>query len=174
MSLICYDEGMSEHIEPYKKTTILFPVRNPGIILGMKKRGHGKGWWNGFGGKLNEDETYEEAARRETFEESGIHIETLLHVANLHFYFGNALGVVSRVYVSKNFTGQPIETDEMRPELFAINQIPYDAMWPADKLWLPDVLEANAPPLGFVVHFDDDNRFTSIENVDAELLETKF
>ena len=42
------------------------------ILLGMKKRGFGAGRWNGFGGKLKERETIEEALRRETKEEAGV------------------------------------------------------------------------------------------------------
>ena len=30
----------------------------------LQKRGFGVGWWNGFGGKINHDETIEEAAKR--------------------------------------------------------------------------------------------------------------
>lgn len=165
---------MSEPTKSYKKTTILFPVSKSGIILGMKKRGHGEGWWNGFGGKLNTGEAYEEAAKRETLEEAGIRIESLLHVANLHFHFGGMLEVVSRVYVSKDFNGEPVETDEMRPKLFAMDQLPYDAMWPADRLWLPEVLATNSPPLGFIIHFDKANHFISIEAIDAQLLEGEF
>jgi 8-oxo-dGTP diphosphatase / 2-hydroxy-dATP diphosphatase len=34
------------------------------ILLGMKKRGFGAGKWNGFGGKLEENESNEDAAKR--------------------------------------------------------------------------------------------------------------
>lgn len=34
------------------------------ILLGMKKRGFGAGRWNGFGGKVNNDETILQAAKR--------------------------------------------------------------------------------------------------------------
>lgn len=34
------------------------------ILLGMKKRGFGVGKWNGFGGKIEENETTEEGAKR--------------------------------------------------------------------------------------------------------------
>jgi 8-oxo-dGTP pyrophosphatase MutT (NUDIX family) len=37
------------------------------ILLGMKKRGFGAGKWNGFGGKLEENESNEAAAKRSTF-----------------------------------------------------------------------------------------------------------
>ena len=159
----------------YKKTTIVFPIGKSRVILGMKKRGFGEGWWNGFGGKLEMGETYEEAARRETLEEVGIHTNNLLHVANLHFYFNDMLGVVSKAYICTSFTGTPVETEEMRPEFFETSQLPYDTMWPADKLWIPKALSSNSQrPLGFVIRFDEDKSFRSIEEVEAHSLEEQF
>jgi len=35
-----------------KQTTIIFPIYDDQVLLGMKKRGFGEGKWNGFGGKL--------------------------------------------------------------------------------------------------------------------------
>jgi 8-oxo-dGTP diphosphatase/2-hydroxy-dATP diphosphatase len=159
--------------ESYKKTTILFPINESGILLGMKKQGFGAGWWNGFGGKLEAGETYEQAAVRETFEEANIRAHELFHVASLHFYFGGELGVVSKAYICRNFDGTPTETDEMRPQYFDLNDVPYDTMWPADGLWIPEALAATAP-LGFIVHFKEDKGFESIQKVDVAPLEEKF
>ena len=47
-----------------KLLTLVFIIEPERILLGMKKRGFGAGWWNGFGGKVQSDETIEEAARR--------------------------------------------------------------------------------------------------------------
>ena len=52
---------------------VVFSKDKKRILLGMEKRGFGKGRWNGFGGKLLEEETVEEAACREINEEIGIH-----------------------------------------------------------------------------------------------------
>ena len=41
-------------------------------MLGLKKRGFGEGKYNGFGGKLNKGESFEEAACREIEEECGL------------------------------------------------------------------------------------------------------
>jgi 8-oxo-dGTP diphosphatase/2-hydroxy-dATP diphosphatase len=38
----------------------------------MKKRGFGKGKWNGFGGKVEEGECIEDSAIRELEEECGL------------------------------------------------------------------------------------------------------
>ena len=157
----------------YERTTVVFPINERVVLLGMKKRGFGEGWWNGFGGKLKDGETYEVAAARETFEEARIRTNSLLHIANLHFYFNDVLGVVSKAYMTQDFTGDPEETAEMRPEYFDIDQLPFDEMWPADKLWVPDAL-ATSSPLGFIVHFDSDKSFRMIQEVSADLLEEKF
>ena len=42
------------------------------ILLGMKKRGFGVGRWNGFGGKLDGNETIEEGAIRELKQKHGL------------------------------------------------------------------------------------------------------
>jgi len=47
-----------------KLLTLVFIIEPDRILLGMKKRGFGAGWWNGFGGKVQPDETIEEAAKR--------------------------------------------------------------------------------------------------------------
>lgn len=49
---------------PNKLLTLLFIVEEKRVLLGMKKRGFGVGRWNGFGGKVQPEETIEEAAKR--------------------------------------------------------------------------------------------------------------
>ena len=57
-----------------KITTLVLVHQGEKVLLGMKKRGFGQGRWNGFGGKLHEGETIEQAAKRETFEEAGVQV----------------------------------------------------------------------------------------------------
>ena len=40
-----------------------------------------------------------------------------------------------------DFLGVPRESDEMKPEWFDENQIPYNKMWDDDKYWLPILLD---------------------------------
>ena len=47
-----------------KQLTLVFVIEKSRILLGFKKRGFGVGRWNGFGGKVEERETIEEAAKR--------------------------------------------------------------------------------------------------------------
>ncbi|MEK7528150.1 MAG: 8-oxo-dGTP diphosphatase [Patescibacteria group bacterium] len=125
-----------------KLLTLVIIVQPPRILLGMKKRGFGRGWWNGFGGKVQSGESIESAARRETLEEAGIGTRKLRHAGVLFFYFENDPEThEAHVFVCDEFDGEPIESDEMRPEWFETDKIPYDEMWPADRFWLPLLLE---------------------------------
>ncbi|MEN9561685.1 MAG: hypothetical protein RIQ56_958, partial [Candidatus Parcubacteria bacterium] len=53
-------------------------VRKGGkILMGLRKGGHGAGEWCAPGGKMDMNETPEECARRETFEETGIRVKNV-------------------------------------------------------------------------------------------------
>jgi hypothetical protein len=45
------------------------------------------------------------------------------------------------VYETWNFSGDPTESDEMRPQWFSEDQIPLSQMWPDDEHWLPLLLQ---------------------------------
>jgi 8-oxo-dGTP diphosphatase / 2-hydroxy-dATP diphosphatase len=115
------------------------------VLLGMKKRGFGEGRWNGFGGKVSDTESIEEATVREVEEEAGIHVlvSDIEKRGVLEFRFEDQPGEVLEVHIfsTTNFTGEPTESEEMRPQWFEINTIPYKEMWPDDIYWLPELLK---------------------------------
>lgn len=117
------------------------------VLLGMKKRGFGAGNWNGFGGKvLLGEEEIAEAARRELLEEAGITVETLREAGTLHFSFEHdaSLKIECRIFEGLGITGIPIESEEMRPEWFMEDALPYDAMWADDRHWIPLLLKGES------------------------------
>lgn len=121
-----------------KILTLCIVYRYPKILLGMKKRGFGAGRWNGFGGKVSAGETIENAAKREIQEESGIEVRDLEKVGIIDFEFkGNPEILQVHIFRSYNFSGEPAESEEMKPQWFHINEIPFDKMWPDDKYWIP-------------------------------------
>ena len=125
-----------------KKILTLCIIRQDNkILLGMKKRGFGAGRWNGFGGKLHAGETIEEALKRETFEEARIHISDTEQMGMIDFEFkGDPKILEVHIFKCTSFKGEPMETEEMKPEWFSIDAIPYGTMWPDDKFWLPLLL----------------------------------
>lgn len=120
---------------------VIFSKDNKKILLGMKKRGFGVGRWNGFGGKLNIKETVEQAALREVNEEIGVNLKNIEKFGIITFYEADPMPLEVHIFKSNNFEGIPVETDEMKPEWFDIDNIPYKKMWPDDKYWLPMLLD---------------------------------
>ena len=58
--------------ETKRYTLLIILDERRGVLLGMKKRGWGKGRWNGYGGKIHKEELVEEALKREVLEEAGV------------------------------------------------------------------------------------------------------
>jgi 8-oxo-dGTP diphosphatase len=139
--------------------TLVFLVRENGILLGYKKRGFAEGKINGFGGKIEASETIESAAARELEEECGVHVDVadLQPVARLDFFFPAKpeWDQVVHVFLAKRWRGEPVETEEMRPMWVNTNSIPYDRMWADDRHWLPLVLQGKHVQATFT--FKEDN-----------------
>ncbi len=125
-----------------KLLTLCIVHQNDRVLLGMKKRGIGAEKWNGFGGKVEIGETIEEAAMREVSEEVGIIVSSIEKIGVLDFTLPNEpLVWQTHIFRAKEFFGNPIETDEMRPQWFSIQDIPYDTMWADDRYWMPIFLK---------------------------------
>ena len=124
--------------------TLLFLIRNDEILLAMKKRGLGQGRYNGVGGKIETNESVEQATVRECQEEIGVTPTKFHHVAELDFLMdsdSNPWRIDGQVFIATEWDGEPVETDEMAPQWFKQADIPYNHMWEDDIFWLPKVLE---------------------------------
>ena len=123
-------------------TTLCLISANSQILLGYKKRGFGANRWNGFGGKVRPGENIQDATIREVFEECGLKVTKLRHRAVLNFEFEDSKDEIEvHLYEALAFEGEPVETDEMRPQWFYPNEIPFDKMWPDDRFWFPYYLD---------------------------------
>jgi len=128
-----------------KILTLCIVHQHPKVLLGMKKRGHGEGKWNGFGGKVEKGETIKEAAIREMKEESGIEVVKINKLGILEFIYQDGSGNMEvHIFQAKEFIGSPIESEEMQPKWFHIDEVPYNEMWPDDKYWLPLFLDGKS------------------------------
>lgn len=122
--------------------TLCIIHQDKSILLGMKKTGFGAGRWNGFGGKVEEGETIEEAAKRELEEESSLKAEEMIKRGVLTFEFEQHPEILEvHVFYANSYFGEPKESKEMKPQWFLVNEIPYDNMWSDDKYWLPLLLD---------------------------------
>lgn len=131
--------------KPLRKATLCFLIKDDKILLAMKKRGFGKGRWNGAGGKPNLNESISSAAKREAQEEINITPLNMKLVAKLNFYFPYVpikedWNQQVIVYLVDKWYGNPEETEEMKPRWYNKRKLPFNKMWADDKLWLPHVI----------------------------------
>lgn len=168
-----------------KRATLTFPIKDNEVLLGIKVKKVAAGLWNGYGGKIEEGQTPEEAGSEELFDETGgknkkgkgikCDPKDLIPCAVIDFYFPHnepgdpEFRVI--VYITVQFTGEPEETkDEMlTPTWFDINQIPYDKMMAGDRLFIPKVL-AGEKFVASITFDEEGNADWVFKNVDENSL----
>lgn len=117
--------------------TLVYLFRDGEILLAMKKRGFGEGMWNGAGGKVKDGESVREAAVRETQEEIGVTPQLSEPHGTIDFTDPDGSRWTVHVFRTETFGGEPGESEEMRPQWFSVEDIPYDQCWDDDRYWLP-------------------------------------
>jgi 8-oxo-dGTP diphosphatase len=141
----------------------------PRVLLGHKKTGLGQGKIVGLGGHVEPGESPAEAAAREAKEESGLTVPraALTEAAELTFLFPAhpAWDMDVAVFTCAEWSGEPAETDEVRPQWFPVADLPFDRMWDDAPRWLPRVLSGER--LRAVFRYADDNETVVAHTVTA-------
>ena len=125
-------------------TTLLLIIKDKKILLAEKKRGFCMGLYNGIGGKVEKDEEIEHAMIRETQEEIGVTPKNYTKKAVINFDMflkGEPTYEIMHVYVASDYEGIVSESDEMKPRWFEFDEIPYDNMFAADKIWMKKMFD---------------------------------
>lgn len=139
------------------------------ILLAMKKKRFGKGNWNGVGGKVEPNETIEQAAVRETEEEIGVTPIEYEKIGEMLFneqYEGVPEQLTVHIFKCTKWNGEPTESDEMAPKWFKINEIPFDQMFADDRYWIPLFLAGKK--FRGQCDFDKDWKITDIKIVEVD------
>ncbi len=125
------------------RAVLCYLVRDGQVLLLRKAPGlWGEGKWNAPGGKVLPGEDPAQAAVRETYEETGLVVGGLRHRGVLHFTFdrGTLPDWVVDVFWADAFSGELRAGEEGELRWFPVDRLPYDEMWPDDRLWLPHLL----------------------------------
>lgn len=146
-------------------TTLCYVVKDEKVLLAMKKRGLGEGKWNGPGGKVQFGETPLQACKREFFEETQAGVVDPEHRGIIEFVFEKKPDWDQRcyIYVGRDLSGQPQETEEMLPAWYKLDELPFDKMWEDDALWLLGVLKGGRVNMRF--YFDEQGVMDKYEQI---------
>ena len=139
--------------EPSERCVLTYVMDGDNVLLILKKRGLGDGYYNAPGGHIELEETSTEAAIRETKEETGLTVSDLKERGTLRFQFKDGMRMVCYVFTTSVWEGDLKECDEAKPFWTDKNNLDYDMMWKDDKLWLPLLLDGKEFEGWFV--FDD-------------------
>lgn len=139
--------------EPSERCVLTYVMDGDNVLLILKKRGLGDGYYNAPGGHIELEETSTEAAIRETKEETGLTVSDLKERGTLRFQFKDGMRMVCYVFTTSVWEGGLKECDEAKPFWADKNNLDYDMMWKDDKLWLPLLLDGKEFEGWFV--FDD-------------------
>jgi 8-oxo-dGTP diphosphatase len=131
-----------------RQVSLCLLLREGEVLLASKKHGFGVGKWTGVGGKPEPGETIEATVVRETEEEIGVTPLGLRRVATLDFFFpyvpDEAWDQQVCVYITQEWRGEPVETEEVAPRWFAHDALLFPAMWSDAPYWLPPLLRGES------------------------------
>ena len=128
------------------QVTLCFPLRTEPdggeqVLLGFKKTGMGTGKVVGIGGHVEAGESVVQAICREVFEESSLTVEALdlVPAGTVEFVFPAkpAWDMFTTVFLCRKFAGVPLESSELEPRWYSVNQLPHQHMWADASHWLP-------------------------------------
>jgi len=120
---------------------LVYMFKDNQLLLAMKKRGFGEGKWNGPGGKMLPNETPAVAGVRETQEEVSMTPVLIDELGQIRYHDVVHGDWTVHVFRAEQFSGQPTESEEMQPQWFNVDALPYDTMWNGDEQWMPLVIK---------------------------------
>ncbi len=129
-------------MQSIQQASLVFLMKEDEVLLAQKKRGYAKGKWLGVGGKLEPFENILNCAVRECQEEISVTPTNLEHIATLDFIFPTKPTWSQQVfaYATQTWNGEPKESEEMAPQWFKHEDLPYDNMWSDAIHWMPNIL----------------------------------
>ncbi len=85
----------------------IFIIKDGKLLFGKRKSAHGEGTWAPPGGKLDYNETIEECAMRETFEETGVRITNIRKGPYTEDFFESGKHFITLYIVADWLSGEP-------------------------------------------------------------------
>lgn len=97
--------------------------------------------WIGVGGKCEENESPEECAIRETYEETGLSIHTIQYRGIVTFVSDRYEGEYMHIFKSSDFSGEIIDSPEGDLVWVDKRKVPELFTWEGDRIFLARIAE---------------------------------
>ena len=120
-------------------TVLCYLKKNEQYLLlfrNKKANDMNEGKWMGVGGHIEENETKDQAAIREVFEETGLHVHSLSCAGEVLF-INDDYQEIMYLYEIVDFSGEMIECNEGELKWVPFKDIYNYPMWEGDKEFLP-------------------------------------
>ena len=144
-----------------QEATLCHPIVDGELLLIRKQRGVGEGKLVGPGGKVEDGETPEAAARREVREELRVAPTGVEKRGEFGFHFRDGEpdddSMRVHVFAADGVDGDPVATEEAVPEWHPADDPPYGEMWVDDRVWFPHLLDGETFTGEFVLSDDGDS-----------------
>jgi len=130
-----------------KETTLCY-IENDGMYLMLlrnkKEVDENKGKWIGIGGKIENGESVEECLIRETFEETGLRLNSYTYRGCILFESDEWGNELMHLFTSDNFEGTLVECSEGELSWIPKNDVIDLNLWEGDRVFLK-LLKEDAP-----------------------------
>lgn len=113
-------------------------IKNETILLGKRKNSHGAATWAPPGGHLEFGESWQDCAKREVLEETGIQISNILFYAVTNdIFIQENKHYLTLFMITETFTDEPKIMEPEKCEFwswFSINELPENLFLPLKNL----------------------------------------
>jgi len=142
---------------------VCFLIDGDKVLLGKKGDGIGEGNYIGIGGKQEKGEDIYKALIREVKEEINIEVIDFQEMGKITFKFPHKPNWDQIVipFICTKWKGEPQNSEEIIPQWFMKDKLPFEKMWDDAKYWIPKVIKCAKVKMEFV--YGKDNKI--IQNV---------
>ena len=142
-----------------KKTTCIYLESDDQYLMMLRNKKHhdeNEGKWIGIGGKLECNETLEECAIREVYEETGYKLQTkqLLYKGLVHFNVNDIETETISIYIAQVPYFEPIDCIEGTLKWINKEDILNLSLWEGDRLFLKELILNKRETFCFSLYYD--------------------
>lgn len=155
-----------------------FFVKDKKVLLVLTHYGPEIKKYSGYGGGVDEDESPEEAVVREVREEAEVVVEEadlkkMAVITNITKKIPENTQSTFKltIFLTEKWKGEPKDLPGMQPKWFDFNKLPFDQMFPENKILFPMVLEGKCVEMDSAFVKKDDGSKPELINRDIREVE---